>query len=98
MNIQTKECMIIGHHIKNLILIKEVILIPLSMRTIMYIYNYLILARIISNQIIIKKRNQKIINIIIIINTTIIGILGSIIIIIKNIIIREEIITIIEQV
>ena len=98
MNIQAKECMIIGHHIKNLILIKEVILIPLSMRTIMYIYNYLILARIISNQIIIKKRNQKKINIIIIINTKIIGILGSIIIIIKNIIIREEIITIIEQV
>jgi hypothetical protein len=98
MNIQAKECMRIGHHIKNLILIKEVILIPLSMRTIMYIYNYLILARIISNQIIIKKRNQKKINIIIIINTTIIGILGSIIIIIKNIIIREEIITIIEQV
>ena len=53
MNIQIKEyTMIINLQIMNLILIKEVIMIPLNMKTIMYINIYLILTRKISKQII----------------------------------------------
>ena len=53
MNIQTEEyTMIINLQIMNLILIKEVIMIPLNMKTIMYINIYLILTRKISKQII----------------------------------------------
>ena len=76
----------------NLILIKEVIVIPMIMRTIMYINFYLILARKISNQIIIKTKIPMIKDIIFIKIPKFIGTRGSITTMIRIILIQEVII------